>query len=115
SHIEFAARKMRSNESAAFHVALESGGTAMKPLKFTLLPVLAAVAAAALVFPHAAAQPLTPDGGDDVEILTRGPVHEAFAEIVVFEPQPGLVIGSAPPEPIEELPPDQRPEGENIA
>lgn len=87
----------------------------MKPLKFTLLPVLAAVAAAALVFPHAAAQPLTPDGGDDVEILTRGPVHEAFAEIVVFEPQPGLVIGSAPPEPIEELPPDQRPEGENIA
>ena len=26
---------------------------------------------------------------DDVQVLTRGPVHEAFAETVNFEPQPG--------------------------
>ncbi len=52
---------------------------------------------------------------DGVEVLTRGPVHEAFAEAVSFDPQPGLIVTSAPPEPIEELPLDQRPDGENVA
>jgi hypothetical protein len=50
-----------------------------------------------------------------VEVLTRGPVHEAFAETVTFDPEPGIVIPQAPPDPIEELAPDQRPEGPNVA
>lgn len=50
-----------------------------------------------------------------VEVLTRGPVHEAFAGIVNFDPEPGIVVPKAPPEPIEELPPDERPEGDNVA
>jgi hypothetical protein len=57
-------------------------------------------------------------GGPDeagVEILARGPVHEAFAEPVVFDPQPGIVVPKRPPEPIDELPPEQRPAGENVA
>jgi hypothetical protein len=49
------------------------------------------------------------------EVLTRGPVHEAFAEPVTFNPQPGFIAPKPPPEPVEELPPDQRPEGENVA
>jgi hypothetical protein len=49
-----------------------------------------------------------------VEVLTRGPVHEAFAGIVNFDPEPGIVIPSAPPELIEELPPDERPEGDDV-
>jgi len=49
-----------------------------------------------------------------MEVLTRGPVHEAYAEVVTFDPQPGLVVTQAPPDLIEEVPPDQRPEGENI-
>ncbi len=49
-----------------------------------------------------------------IEVLTRGPVHEAFAETVAYNPQPGLVVGKKPPEPIEEIPPEQRLAGENV-
>jgi len=63
----------------------------------------------------AALQRGPPDGVEGVEVLTRGPVHEAFAETVTFDPEPGLVAPKAPPAPIEELPPEQRPEGENVA
>lgn len=56
--------------------------------------------------------PPTPAG---VEVLTRGPVHEAFAEPVVFDPRPGVVVPKAPPEPIDEMPPDQKPQGEAVA
>ncbi len=31
-----------------------------------------------------------------VEVLTRGPVHEAFAETVTFDPEPGIVTPKAP-------------------
>jgi hypothetical protein len=50
----------------------------------------------------------------NVEVLTRGPVHEAFAEVVVFDPQPGVVVTKAPPPPIEEVLPDERPDGDHI-
>jgi hypothetical protein len=52
--------------------------------------------------------------GDGVEVLTRGPVHEAFAETVTYDPEPGIVVTIAPPESIKELPPDQRPDGVNV-
>jgi hypothetical protein len=48
------------------------------------------------------------------QVLTRGPVHEAFAGIVTFNPEPGIVVTKAPPDVIEELPPEEKPEGENI-
>ncbi|HTM52659.1 MAG TPA: hypothetical protein VL175_01450 [Pirellulales bacterium] len=49
-----------------------------------------------------------------VEVQTRGPVHEAFAETIALDPQPGIIVQKAPPDPIEELPPDVRPDGENV-
>ena len=52
---------------------------------------------------------------EDYEILLRGPVHEAFAEAVSLDPEPGLIIDTAPPEPIEELPPEHQLEGDNVA
>ncbi len=52
---------------------------------------------------------------EDYEVLTRGPVHEAFAEAVSFEPTPGLIVNAVPPALIEELPPDQRPEGDQVS
>jgi hypothetical protein len=52
---------------------------------------------------------------DGVEILTRGPVHEAFAETIAFDPEPGVVIAKVAPEAIEELPPEQKPDGANVA
>ncbi len=51
---------------------------------------------------------------EGIEVLTRGPVHEAFAGALASDPQPGLVIQTRPPQAIEELPPDQRPEGDNV-
>ena len=61
----------------------------------------------------ALAQDVRQDEG--VEVLTRGPLHEAFAETVTFTPEPGIVVKKSPPEAIEELPPDQKPDGENVA
>jgi hypothetical protein len=42
-------------------------------------------------------------------------VHEAFAGVVSFRPEPGVVVTKAPPDPIEEVPPDQKPAGANVA
>ncbi len=50
-----------------------------------------------------------------VEVLTRGPIHEAFAEASMTGASAGVVITKSPYDPISELPPDQRPEGDNIA
>ena len=50
-----------------------------------------------------------------VEVLTRGPVHEAFAETITFNPEAGVVVAKPAPEAIEELPPEQKPEGANVA
>jgi hypothetical protein len=61
-----------------------------------------------------AAQRGRADAEEGVQVLTRGPVHEAFAETVTFDPEPGIVIPKAPPAAIEELPPEQRPEGANV-
>jgi WXXGXW repeat (2 copies) len=60
--------------------------------------------------------PLPPADGQPqgAEVLTRGPVHEAFAEPVVFDPKPGPLIPRQPPQPVEEAPPDQKPDGVNV-
>ena len=49
-----------------------------------------------------------------VQVLTRGPVHEAFAGMVTFNPAPGVIVQKAPPNAIEEVPPGERPEGANV-
>ena len=49
-----------------------------------------------------------------MEVLTRGPVHEAFAETMTFDPEPGIVVRKAAPEAIEEMPPEQKPDGANV-
>ncbi len=50
----------------------------------------------------------------EAEVLTRGPVHEAFAEQYVTDPKPTPIIEIAPPELIDELPPEDLPEGANV-
>ena len=62
----------------------------------------------------AAEQPPAP-AAKGIEVQTRGPVHEAFAETITFDPQPGIVVPKTPPAAIEEVPPPQRPEGKNMA
>ena len=55
------------------------------------------------------------DVWEGVEVQTRGPVHEAFAGVVSFQPEAGVVVNKQPPEPIDELPAEQRPAGANVA
>lgn len=79
------------------------------------LIVLATMVTIAGLHQRVAAQPKAPADQTRIEILTRGPLHEAFAETISFDPQPGVVAPMAPPEPIEEVTPNQRPEGSNVA
>jgi len=61
-----------------------------------------------------------PPAGADVEleggaeILTRGPVHEAFAEPYTVSVEAPLTVDREPPEPINEIPPDVMPEGDEV-
>src|SRR5207237_10894809 len=47
-------------------------------------------------------------------ILTRGMVHEAFAQPFELQSEPGPVVPKEPPPPVPKLPPAQRPEGDNV-
>ncbi|HLZ08844.1 MAG TPA: hypothetical protein VKT80_09675, partial [Chloroflexota bacterium] len=55
-----------------------------------------------------------PPAQPGVEVLARGPVHEAFALPTSLQPEPGMVAPKAPPELIDEVSPDQKPEGDNV-
>ncbi|HZT78787.1 MAG TPA: hypothetical protein VFA26_01075 [Gemmataceae bacterium] len=48
-----------------------------------------------------------------VEVMARGPVHEAFATPTT-EPQPTKAVPKAPPKPLDELPPEEKPEGNAV-
>jgi hypothetical protein len=51
---------------------------------------------------------------EGVQVEARGPVHEAFAEPPIRGPRATPIVPKEPPAPIEELPPDQKPEGDNV-
>ena len=55
-----------------------------------------------------------PNDANGVEVLTRGPVHEAFAEPNSDDPAPGVVVPKEAPGNIEEIPPDEKPEGDAL-
>jgi hypothetical protein len=57
-----------------------------------------------------AAQVDEPPPPKGIEVLARGPVHEAFA-LLTAEPAPTKAVPKRPPKPIEELPPAEKPEG----
>jgi len=50
----------------------------------------------------------------NTEVLTRGAIHEAFAQPVVFNASPTTVVPQKPPEAIEEMPPEQKPAGDHV-
>jgi hypothetical protein len=49
------------------------------------------------------------------DVLMRGPVHEAFAELTMLNPTAGPVVTVQPPASIAEVPPDMRPAVADIA
>ncbi len=67
---------------------------------------------AMVMMPSAKAQ--DPPADPNVEVLTRGPVHEAYANATTSQPAAGLIAPKQPPDPIEELPPDEKPAGDNV-
>ena len=74
-----------------------------------------------LIFWPAAANTETPDPTDPsvlaergIEVLARGPVHEAYAEPYNGKPEAMPVIPKGPPKQVDEVPPDQKPEGDDV-
>src|SRR5262249_44054805 len=52
---------------------------------------------------------------DNVQVLGRGPIHEAFAQpLPSGDPKALATAPQPPPEPPQEQPPDQKPEGDNV-
>jgi hypothetical protein len=58
----------------------------------------------------ALASPVDPN----LQVLTQGPVHEAFGQPVLFNPAPNPVILNKPPAPVEEIPPGMKPAGNDV-
>ena len=84
----------------------------MKPRSWTL--VLGMLGLAAMLAAKVSAQkdePATPEG---VEVLARGPVHEGFAVPSQTRPLPSQVVPNKPPDPINEVPPDEKPAGDHV-
>jgi len=50
----------------------------------------------------------------EVEVLARGPVHEGYAAAPEQKPTAGPIIPKKPAADVDELPPDQKPEGDNV-
>jgi hypothetical protein len=87
----------------------------MRSLRVGLAILLAHVLVSALVGQGqeqapAGDPPPVPKG---IEVLARGPVHEAFASPTA-EPIPTNPVAKKPPKPLDELPPEEKPEGQVI-
>jgi hypothetical protein len=48
------------------------------------------------------------------EVLEQGPIHEAFAEPLALDQQQPEIVAKQPPEPVQEIPPAERPKGTNV-
>ncbi|MFN9719491.1 MAG: hypothetical protein ACK58L_12390, partial [Planctomycetota bacterium] len=66
--------------------------------------------------PTSALPPVNADEMDDSDRdeLLRGPVHEAFAEQFNTDPISGLIVPQKPPEAIEEMAPELKPDGRQV-
>src|SRR4051794_5076932 len=80
-------------------------------LRQLLLIGLSAVAFAVVGLTPVRTQDRPPEG---VEPQARGPLHEAFAQPVADRVEEPEIAPKEPPPAVEEMPPDQRPEGNNI-
>jgi hypothetical protein len=77
--------------------------------------LLAALTMIGLAPPPVSADAPPPTGDEGMTVMAQGPVHEAYAEPSVRGPRPAPVVAKQPPDPIPEVPPDQRPADENSA
>ena len=61
-----------------------------------------------------AAPPVEMESNEDFETYNRGPLHEAFATPSSDTAVEGIIIKKQPPELVNELIPDERPDGESV-
>src|SRR5215471_9718637 len=74
------------------------------------LIVLLAVVRGQDAAPAAAPADEPPPVPKGIEVLARGPVHEAFAS-PAGDPIPTKPVAKKPPKPLDEMPPAEKPEG----
>lgn len=77
-----------------------------------MFALFAALGIGSGVSPAVGASEKVSDLDRGVDVLTHGPIHEAFAESVALDPEPGIIVPKAPPDDIDEIPPAQKPEGD---
>ena len=51
---------------------------------------------------------------EDLNVLTRGQLHEAFASAHQANPEPSALVLKTPPELIDEVPPEYKPDGNHV-
>jgi hypothetical protein len=74
---------------------------------------LAVVGWLCLCLPSAFAQGIA-DVPEGMDVQARGPIHEAFAAPAQQLPQAGPIVPKQPPQAIPEIPPDQKPDGNDV-
>ena len=80
-----------------------------------VLNLAAAIGLAALTLPAVSVSaPEKSAETEAVQVLAQGPVHEAYAQPVNTQADAATIVTKPPPDAIEELPPDQRPEGDRV-
>src|SRR5665647_665283 len=89
-------------------VESQKGGTLMHLKKHSILRSFAVVALGGTLLASGMAIAQQAGGTAGIEVLTRGPVHEAFAETISYDPKPGIIVNAKPPELINEVPPEQK-------
>jgi hypothetical protein len=84
-------------------------------MKTAIMIVMAMVMATGALSGEAAEQPPPIPSEEQPEVMTRGPVNEAFAQPVNLADQTGFIVPTEPPANIEEVPPAERPAGDQFA
>jgi hypothetical protein len=84
-------------------------------MKSAMMIIMAMVMAIGMLYGEAMGQAPPIPAEEQPEVLTRGPVNEAFAQPVNLEDQKGFIAPTEPPANIEEVPPAERPAGEQFA
>ena len=54
------------------------------------------------------------DASEDFDVLTSGPVHEAFADLVPLDADELLTVDREPPQPVDEVPPEVQPDDDSV-
>ena len=83
-------------------------------MKTAIVLIITTLFAVAPLFGEDATQPPPTPAEEQPEVLTRGPVHEAFAEPVDLNTQAPLVAPTQPPANITENPPAEKPTGDQF-